>query len=277
MRSDLPQELLEEILSKVPATLVVWNPCLGETRWIQPRIGFTSFSRFSLGYQNNNKFCRSYKILRCWCREPNNRFEIYELSSDSWRVLDEISLDFYISPNGVSLKGNTFWITWDGNLYNRYVHRFDFTTERFQQLSLPKKMQLRNTERYIRGHSVFGEEKLSVFYQCLVSREMEIWVTNKIGTEAAELSWSNFVTLELQRFCRLIKVVLYCSESYNMVYTIGEHDEYYTEVPFIESTNESSWLDDPFAESIYIKDGSHLSSVMFQFTSSKIEAKENNR
>ncbi|ESQ43586.1 hypothetical protein EUTSA_v10015889mg, partial [Eutrema salsugineum] len=42
---------------------VVWNPCLGETRWIQHKNSYTGYSKFALGYQNNNKVCRIYKIL----------------------------------------------------------------------------------------------------------------------------------------------------------------------------------------------------------------------
>ncbi|XP_006412628.2 LOW QUALITY PROTEIN: putative F-box only protein 9, partial [Eutrema salsugineum] len=43
-----------------PCELVVWNPCLGETRWIQPKIDFKGWSKYSLGYENN-KFCLSFK------------------------------------------------------------------------------------------------------------------------------------------------------------------------------------------------------------------------
>lgn len=41
--------------------LVFWNPCLGESRWIQPKTGY-KISRFALGCEIN-KSSRSYKIL----------------------------------------------------------------------------------------------------------------------------------------------------------------------------------------------------------------------
>ncbi|CDY18111.1 BnaA01g23720D [Brassica napus] len=133
MISDLPHHLLEEILSRVPATtlkrlqptckqwnallkdqiftekhnrkapkqplllmlkefrvcpvsLVVWNPFLGETKWIQASSHYKKKSSFALGYKNN-KSCRDYKILRYWqsCKSEDQvvEFEIYELSSDS--------------------------------------------------------------------------------------------------------------------------------------------------------------------------------------------------
>ncbi|CAN6843808.1 unnamed protein product, partial [Brassica oleracea] len=39
--------------------LVVWNPYLGQTRWIEPRNSFQSSDRFAFGYDNNI----NYKIL----------------------------------------------------------------------------------------------------------------------------------------------------------------------------------------------------------------------
>jgi len=70
--------------------LVVWNPCLGETRWIQLKDECRRYSTFALGYENN-KFCRrNYKILRYWGwfhdHIPDDggrfRFEIYDFRSD---------------------------------------------------------------------------------------------------------------------------------------------------------------------------------------------------
>ncbi|KAH0886920.1 hypothetical protein HID58_063016, partial [Brassica napus] len=41
--------------------LLVWNPYLAQTRWIEPRISFQSSDRFALGHDNNNL---NHKILR---------------------------------------------------------------------------------------------------------------------------------------------------------------------------------------------------------------------
>ncbi|KAG7583459.1 F-box domain [Arabidopsis suecica] len=95
--------------------LVLWNPCLGETRWIQLEADYEKHTRFALGYQNN-KSCRCYKILRFSKSylTPNHMdvvSKIYELTSDSWRVLlDKVALNYFLleSENSVSLKGNTY-------------------------------------------------------------------------------------------------------------------------------------------------------------------------
>ncbi|CAN6875388.1 unnamed protein product [Brassica oleracea] len=44
--------------------LVVWNPCTGQTRWIQPSNRNRKQDGYFLGYENNNESCQCYKILR---------------------------------------------------------------------------------------------------------------------------------------------------------------------------------------------------------------------
>ncbi|KAH0891496.1 hypothetical protein HID58_053925 [Brassica napus] len=67
----------------------------------------------AIGYVENSKSsCR--KILRFVDPLGNEfvEYEIYDLSSNSWRVLDVTSdwhIDFY--ARGVSLKGNTYWFS----------------------------------------------------------------------------------------------------------------------------------------------------------------------
>ncbi|KAF2541017.1 hypothetical protein F2Q68_00031807 [Brassica cretica] len=116
--------------------LVVWNPFLGETKWIQASSRhYKKKSSFVLGYKNN-KSCRDYKILRYWQSYKSENqvveFEIYEFSSDSWRFLDGISLDYYIHGSGwVSLHGNTDWVGSERKDKDSsiFLLSFDFTRE----------------------------------------------------------------------------------------------------------------------------------------------------
>ncbi|CAA7017029.1 unnamed protein product [Microthlaspi erraticum] len=189
--------------------LVVWNPCLGETRWIQPKPGcqYPRHPTFFLGYQNN-KSCRSYKILRCWeswndedeCNQ-RDRFEIYEFSSDSWRRLHETASEYiFILVKGVSLKGNTFWIIdLEGEEENNYLLSFDFTTERFKRLSLPA---FQTNDGCVMDLSVVREENLLVSHRCLNLNQMEILVTKKFDDTQAALSWTKYVTVDLLKINR---------------------------------------------------------------------------
>ena len=88
---------------------MVWNPCLGETKWIQLKVDYRRYvSKFCLGYIQNNESRRSYKILRSWYsyddksspRQRDLGFEIYEFISDSsWRVLNDVNHEFVIGSS----------------------------------------------------------------------------------------------------------------------------------------------------------------------------------
>ncbi|ESQ37226.1 hypothetical protein EUTSA_v10003000mg [Eutrema salsugineum] len=155
--------------------LVVWNPCLGETRWIQPKTDYKRFSSFALGYENN-KFCHSFKILRCYYQYKKLvGCEIYDFRCDSWR--------------GVSLKGNAYWLAYHKIGSSKFLLTFDFTRERFRCLRLPTILSLGWTVLL-----VASEEKLSLLHWNNGSSKMDMWVTNKIDTEAP--SWSKSFTVD---------------------------------------------------------------------------------
>ncbi|KAF2571433.1 hypothetical protein F2Q70_00005744 [Brassica cretica] len=140
--------------------LVVWNPCTGQTRNIKARTSFQTNQTYALGYSTSSSSGHSYKILRCFDYRNDQEVwvpqcEIYELSSDSWRVLDSFPLDYIMFRDGMSLKGNTYWVA--GHYESDYfLMKFDFTTERFVRLPLPIQ-----TERFVHRFvlSVVRDEK----------------------------------------------------------------------------------------------------------------------
>lgn len=231
--------------------LVVWNPYLEETRWIQHKTDHKRDSKLALGYENN-KPSRSYKILRCWDGyEPNHHVaavEIYEFCSGSWRVLDNVPLDCFIEPNtGVSLKGNTYWLASDEE--TNFLLSFDFTTERFKSFCLPPIQNFGKIVLSVR------EEQLLVLLQSYHALEMEIWMTDDIDTEST-LSWSIFIKVDFKNlstyYCFPVcwsflmhegkEKALCCTigsyeTSRNMVNITGLHDQYYAEIPDEDSTN----------------------------------------
>ncbi|XP_010430740.1 PREDICTED: putative F-box protein At4g10190 [Camelina sativa] len=124
--------------------LVLWNPCSGETRWMIKPVGpsFKNFNCYALGKSS----CNKYKILRM--RQHGNgyskclvEYEIYDFTSDSWRVLGETS-DWsihWLKHCGMSVNGNTYWLA-SNNVpvwQNDFLLSFDFSTERFESVSLP--------------------------------------------------------------------------------------------------------------------------------------------
>ncbi|CAA7012842.1 unnamed protein product [Microthlaspi erraticum] len=115
---------------KRKSRLMVWNPYLGQRRWLPQRTDI--LDNFALGYDNNH----NYKILMF----SESSYEIYDLSSSSWSVL-HVSPDWIIKTDRlcVSLKGRAYFVA-EGmipNVKNFFVG-FDFTRERFgQRLPLP--------------------------------------------------------------------------------------------------------------------------------------------
>ncbi|ESQ56257.1 hypothetical protein EUTSA_v10027471mg [Eutrema salsugineum] len=168
--------------------LVVWNPCTGQTRWIQPLIHHRSSDTLTLGsYQDKKSGNKSYKILRYNKFSPEQRFEIYEINSGSWRIV-KVTPNCRILYTGprVSLKGKAYWFGWDikeNYQYDFFLVCFDFTTERFGRMRLPYQHSYQTMSL-----SVVREEKLSMLLQRTNTQWREIWVTNKIGYQTMSLS-----------------------------------------------------------------------------------------
>ncbi|EFH59448.1 predicted protein [Arabidopsis lyrata subsp. lyrata] len=188
--------------------LVVWNPYLEQTRWIQPINKFCKFDRYCMGYDNNNN---NHKILRFFIRFGYIEYEIYNFMSNSWSV-PHTTTNWDISPycsRGVSLKGNTYFIA------QKKMEVEQVETERFGPLlPLPFHYSIGNLVIL----STVREEQLAVLFKRCGAYETKIWITTKI--EPNTVSWSNFVHGE--------------NSTNNTAYMIGE-DGYCKEVDLGES------------------------------------------
>ncbi|KAG7577720.1 F-box domain [Arabidopsis thaliana x Arabidopsis arenosa] len=225
--------------SQKESRFVVWNPLTGVTKWIELGDRYNEGMAFVLGY--DNKSCnKSYKILSFnFCNKDS---EIYEFSSDSWRVIDDIKPRHYLeySRKCVSLKGNTYWFgidrrrrLWDPSMA---LLEFDFGTEKFGYVPLPRPCQVHGFEAS--NLSVVRDEKLSVLLEDGSTSKTEVWVTNKIG-ENNVVSWSKVLALYPRAdfwhgaSCLLDeekKVVLCCKskrwmEEGDKVYIVGEDNK----------------------------------------------------
>ncbi|KAL1203482.1 F-box/LRR-repeat/kelch-repeat protein [Cardamine amara subsp. amara] len=173
--------------------LMIVNPYTGQTRWIEPRTVYHMNDRYALGYasNNNNKSYESYKILRI-PHDHYNKVEIFELKSNSWRVLDSTphNKNLHKYEKGMSsLKGNAYWIL--GFSFEFRILSFDFTTERFR-LSCFRFPCINTT-----ALSVVREEKLTVLHRNFGTKQMEIWLSDKIDDTETVFSWSKSFTLAL--------------------------------------------------------------------------------
>ncbi|CAN6822840.1 unnamed protein product [Brassica oleracea var. botrytis] len=176
------------MLCSVKSELVVWNPCTGQTRSIKPRTCYCYDDAYALGYTTSSSGGhRSYKILRRYYSQNDKKVvlgEIYDLSSDSWRVLDDSFplLGYSVNRNGIKVN-DAFLIT-----------KFDFTTETLVRLPLP----FQNLHPWDKAFlSVVRDEKIALLHVLETERSMRILVTNKIDDddEAKDLSWRSDMAL----------------------------------------------------------------------------------
>ncbi|EOA32174.1 hypothetical protein CARUB_v10015430mg [Capsella rubella] len=185
-------------VTKDRSSLVVWNPCSGQTRWIKPMNSYHKlFDRFLDDYDYT---------IKVKLRE----FEIYDLNSDSWKVVDvNPDWDIEYHQRGVSLMGNTYWFAQEkiptsaqgevgGDISDipDFLLCFDFTMERFgPRLPLP-------------FHAFYGdavtvssvrEEHLAVLFQQYGAPAftVKIWISSKIEPHA--VSWNKlFLSVDMK-------------------------------------------------------------------------------
>ncbi|CAH8260758.1 unnamed protein product [Arabidopsis lyrata] len=185
--------------------LVVWNPCSGQTRWIEPRGSYHKKNNYALGYEMKNKSCRSYKILRYLdaydisVRILYCEFQIYNFDSNSWKAVQATprwNIHYY--QRGVSLKGNTYWFAQSTNLGGySFLLCFDFTAERFGP---PLPMPIFHVVEDTVTLSSVRDEQLAVLFKRRGALHMEIWITYEIGPR--EVSWRSklFLAVNIKPF-----------------------------------------------------------------------------
>ncbi|EOA14579.1 hypothetical protein CARUB_v10027820mg [Capsella rubella] len=189
-------------VAKDNSRLMVWNPYLGQTRWIEPRTEFHTLYTYALGYDIN----RNHKILKFMDSEGFEKkdffgYEIYDFNSNSWRVLDGNSYFFaqekighYVVSSGLIIAPNLSTVS----DFKDFLLCFDFTKERFgPRLPLPFHSKI---GEYV-ALSCVKEEQLAVLYQRMkhnCSPILYIWVTTRI--EPNTLSWSKFLRVEMRPF-----------------------------------------------------------------------------
>ncbi|KAJ4869963.1 putative F-box protein [Raphanus sativus] len=190
--------------------LVVRNPFSGKTRWIQQQKPYYN-SAYAMGY-DKNELCHNYKILRLPCYydhgkpeswkkldvttlEGDLRLEIYEFGSNSWRSLDAVTTQAFLQPCGVSLKGDTYWLSSNHKVFDYSLLSFDFSKESLQRLCVPSSLY-EPCDSDTMALSVVREEHLLLLYQSKKTLLVEIWITDEIETTFA--SWCMFLIVDLK-------------------------------------------------------------------------------
>uniref|UniRef100_A0A1J3JGI1 F-box/kelch-repeat protein n=1 Tax=Noccaea caerulescens TaxID=107243 RepID=A0A1J3JGI1_NOCCA len=192
-------------ITKDKNELLVWNPHLGQARWIDPSKSYHRDEKYALGYGHDKedkkvlRFVNTYDLL---VKQEIFEFEMYSLKSSSWKMIDDIitpDWEFY-GNSGLTLKGNTYWYaqqklpSGSGPIpkdHPDFLISFDFTRESFgPRLPLPFHGFFGDTVTL----SSVGEEQLAVLFQAYdraAGTVIKIWITNKI--EPDQVSWGNLL------------------------------------------------------------------------------------
>ncbi|CAA7043311.1 unnamed protein product [Microthlaspi erraticum] len=196
--------------------LVVCNPYLGQTRWIETKCSHNLDKyKYAIGYESKIS-CRRYKILRfkdvyIGYGVTNNHllpYETYDFDSNSWTLHKLIApWNIAFRDRGVSLKGNTYWCATDGRGLIHHTVCFDFTRKRFGGL---QDLPFHYSYKQLVALSCVRDDKLSLLVQSMGTFAISIWITDKIEEQkvasgkslrvddtATKVSWSKFLRMDI--------------------------------------------------------------------------------
>nr|ABR18788.1 class S F-box protein [Nicotiana alata] len=191
-------------------TAVLFNPTSRNYRLLQPSpfgspLGFhRSINGIAFGYDS---IANEYKIVRiaevrgeppfCCFSVREWRVEIYELSIDSWREVDNVDQQLpYVHWNPCAelfYKGASHWF---GNTNTVVILCFDMSTETFRNIKMPDTCHSKYRKRY--GLLVMNDSLTLISYPypgCEIDSAidfMEVWVLKEYGVNE---SWSKNYTI----------------------------------------------------------------------------------
>nr|VDD62964.1 unnamed protein product [Brassica oleracea] len=238
--------------------LVVWNPCLGETRWIEKgrHANVRAKYKYAFGYKVRKKkgeSFRRYKILRFTLLTvlDSPSYETYDFGSSSWthQGYNAFKGINEFCDRGVSLKGNPY-CAW-GQISRTVC--FDFASVGFgghQDLPFRVPYQFQHLVRL----SCVRDEKLTVLVQSRETFVIDIWITDKIDEQ--KVSWSKFLRVDMGPLTGLIRTDggFFVEEEKKLAMVFGKdgdekldtvkvfgEDGYFRELDLGESSDKKCW------------------------------------
>ncbi|CAH8381551.1 unnamed protein product [Eruca vesicaria subsp. sativa] len=174
--------------SQIP-NVALWNPVLKKVRWVEPAGCITSSDFYGIGYNRDG-----YKLVRFTCRpfviegyEDAPEVEVYDFKTSSWRTVGgKVDVDVEITCRCMSVLGNMYWVAYRVQTpKEEFIRVFDFTDETFKDICF---CPAENSHL-----SCFNGDSLSLLQQDRVSRNIEVWVSSKLGD--GDVSFSKYFSL----------------------------------------------------------------------------------
>ncbi|EFH52431.1 hypothetical protein ARALYDRAFT_323833 [Arabidopsis lyrata subsp. lyrata] len=152
--------------------VAVWNPVLGQVKFVDTS-SHSALNIYGFGYDDKD----SYKILRISVR--HNEFEIYDdFKSKLWRAFSA-TMDWYVytPEQEVSMNGIMYWLALTKVLIFPFKPICLFPLE-WSTIDDSVAFSAFRGDRLSLFHQLFGDE----------TREIEVWVTNKVTDGVVTLS-----------------------------------------------------------------------------------------
>ncbi|XP_058185591.1 F-box/kelch-repeat protein At3g06240-like [Rhododendron vialii] len=190
------------LTSGLNSTIVICNPSMNEFRVLpQPSYKNDFFSNLGIGYDpitNDYKVVKFGNISIMGIDERveiyDERVEIYELSTDSWREVDDegpIESGFLCSESlFTSWNGDFFWYAYSGGCHpvGLAIVAFSMTDEEFKEMPVPEVCLSHHPKLSVLKDSL----ALVICQNWWAGRCFDIWLMNK---EDVEVSWTKKFTI----------------------------------------------------------------------------------
>ncbi|CAH8283490.1 unnamed protein product [Eruca vesicaria subsp. sativa] len=189
------------------ANLALWNPITRRIRWIKPVKIITSGDYYGIGYNSRcKKEARDddgYKIVKFHCGGLSTseygpfgyskvpQVEIYEFNTSLWRTIGGQKVDSSVkfTCKCVAVMGNMYWVALsDETPGEEFILGFDFSDETFKEICFCPP-----TYDDFSHLASFNGDSLSLLQQDRVSRNIEVWVSSKLGD--GDVSFSKYLSL----------------------------------------------------------------------------------
>ncbi|KAH0891534.1 hypothetical protein HID58_053963, partial [Brassica napus] len=203
MMLELPKDLVEEILSRLPATTLKrlqstckqWTDIINDREFAGKHFSKAAKQHLVVMLKNFNVHLISVNVdgIHNDIDPSIKDIEIYDFNSSSWRTLNVTRIWPLIS-RVVSLKGNAYWFTYEykEGVRNSSLLSFDFSKEIFGNICVPFQFN----GDYLVELSVIRENKLAVLLQRW-ALEIEMWVTDNIEPNGNGVPWNHFLAVDL--------------------------------------------------------------------------------
>ncbi|CAN6974748.1 unnamed protein product [Brassica rapa subsp. trilocularis] len=228
LESLLPRHLINcegLLLCSMGKGAVVWNPYLGQTRWIEPESNHPLIKFYGIGYDYDNRYKTLASYKKYWATKTS--WKTHDFSSNAWKDLHTMVMisdssthqkggsNTFHTTCGLSLNGTWYRIaSYDKTKYLFFLINFDFSIEAFYKFCDLPCEDNHHQDTLVIG--AFKGDRFSLLKQSHLTKKIQIWLTkNKIHNKGgADVEWMNFMEVSAPNLPTLVQTRSYSQPSF---------------------------------------------------------------